>query len=200
MTLAEPQLWSGGNNIWDKRTKVSFLSSSKFTSNLFAQQTKNLNYRKKAVTPSGADFCWAFGGIICNFIPILPSFQHGGMKLEHYFFCVSKLSEGQRKRSSPKIEEFLFPKLSEDKKKKKRRKGLHRHLKRFLSTKSSEDQKKVQKSSSAQMQTIVKLLGGMKSNYWRRYIPPISPGCGTPGYAFTSFENKFNHFWIFCTQ
>ena len=27
---------------------------------------------------SGANFCWAMGGIICNFTPILPYFQHWG--------------------------------------------------------------------------------------------------------------------------
>ena len=27
---------------------------------------------------SGADLCWALGGIICNFTPILPYFQHWG--------------------------------------------------------------------------------------------------------------------------
>ena len=38
------------------------------------------------------------------------------MKLDHYFFHVGKSSEYQ-KRSSPKIEEFLSPKSSEDQKK-----------------------------------------------------------------------------------
>ena len=73
------------------------------------------------------------GGIIFNFTPFCPSLNIGGMKLDH-FFHASKSSEDQKKKSSPKLEEFLSPKLSED-------------------------QKKVQRSSSSQMQTIVKLLG-----------------------------------------
>ena len=42
----------------------------------------------------------------------------GGMKLDHYFFHVKKSSEDQKK-SSPKIEEFLYQKSSEDQKKSK---------------------------------------------------------------------------------
>ena len=58
--------------------------------------------------------------------------------------------------------------------------------------KSIEDQKEVQSSSSAQMQTlvkllsdlqmhtIVKLLGRMQSNYWADISSPTPPGFGTP--------------------
>ena len=38
------------------------------------------------------------------------------MKLDHYFFYVSKSREDQ-KRSSPRLEEFFSPKSSEDQKK-----------------------------------------------------------------------------------
>ena len=109
------------------------------------------------------------------------------MKLDHYCFQVSTPREDQKKRRKKglhgKFEKFLYPKSSEDQKK-RRKKGLHEKfekflypkssedqkkrsspkLEQFLSPKTSEDQKKVQKSTSAQMQTIVKLLGG--------YIPP----------------------------
>ena len=87
--------------------------------------------------------------ILPQFCPILNT---GGMKLEHYFFHASKSSEDRKKKSSPKIEEFLSPK-------------------------SSDGQKHVQRPSSAQMQTIVKLLGRMQSNYQVGYI---LPGFGTP--------------------
>ena len=62
-----------------------------------------------------------WGGIICNFTPILPYFQHWGLyNLDQDFFQVSKLSEDQKKRSSPGMEHFFSPKSDEDQKK-----GLH---------------------------------------------------------------------------
>ena len=60
----------------------------------------------------------SIGGIIWNFTLILHYFEHwGGMNLDHDLFQVSKLSEDQKKRSSPEIEEFFFPKSREDHKK-----------------------------------------------------------------------------------
>ena len=44
----------------------------------------------------------------------------GEMNLDHHFFQVSKLSEEQNKRSSPKMEHFFPPNSGEDQKK-----GLH---------------------------------------------------------------------------
>ena len=82
------------------------------------------------------------------------------MKLDHYCFHESKSSEDQKKGLQGKFEEFLPPKLREDQKKKR----FHRKLKSFCPRKPVKTKKKVQRSSSAQMQTIVKLLGG--------YIPP----------------------------
>ena len=81
------------------------------------------------------------------------------MKHDHYCFHVSKSSEDQKKGLHGKFEEFLSPKLSEDQKK-----TFSPKIEEFLSPKASEDQTKVQRSSSAQMQTIVKLL--------EKYIPP----------------------------
>ena len=60
----------------------------------------------------------SIGGIICNFTPTLPYIQHWGMNVDHEFFQVSKLSEDQKKRSSPKIEQF-FPRIQVKTKKKK---------------------------------------------------------------------------------
>ena len=54
-------------------------------------------------------FMLSTGRKICNFTPILPYFKHWGMKLDHYFFHLSKLSEDQKKRSSPKTKETLSP-------------------------------------------------------------------------------------------
>ena len=45
------------------------------------------------------------------------------MNLDHDFFQVSKLSEVQKKRSSPKMEHFFSPNLGEDQKK-----GLHQKM------------------------------------------------------------------------
>ena len=53
-----------------------------------------------------------WGGIICNFTPILLYFQLWGMNLDHDFVQVSKLSEDQKKRSSPKMEHFFSPSSS----------------------------------------------------------------------------------------
>ena len=75
------------------------------------------------------------------------------MKHDHNSFHVSKSSEDQKNTFSPKIAEFLSPK-------------------------ASEDQKKVQRSSSAQMQTIVKLLGGCSQIIGGIY--PTPSGFGTP--------------------
>ena len=60
----------------------------------------------------GADLCWPLGGIICNFTPILPYFQHsGGMNLDHGFFFSHKQTKWRQKKTSlPKLKEF-FPRF-----------------------------------------------------------------------------------------
>ena len=58
------------------------------------------------------------------------------MNLDHNFFHVSKLSEDQKKRSSPKLEDFFSPNSSEDQKKRSSPK-----LKDFFSSNSSQDQR-----------------------------------------------------------
>ena len=95
------------------------------------------------------------------------------MKHDHYCFHVSKSSEDQKKGLYGKFEEFLSPKLSEDQKKK----TFSPKIEEFLSPKASEDQTKVQRSSSAQMQTIVKLSGGCSQMIGGDISPP---GFGTP--------------------
>ena len=65
---------------------------------------------------SGADLCWASGGIICNFTPILPYFQHwGGWTSTTILFRCGKLVETKRKMQT---EHFFSPNKSEDQKKK----------------------------------------------------------------------------------
>ena len=105
-------------------------------------------------------------GIICNFTPILPYFQHWGRwTLTTIFFQVSKLSEDQKK-------------------------GLHQKWKTF-SPNSNEDQRTapniIQRSDADQSQitgemqilSIVKLFWGDAVKLLGGYIPPSSAGFGT---------------------
>ena len=60
-------------------------------------------------------FMLSIGGwIICNLPQLCRISDIGGMNLNHNFFHVSKFSEDQKKRSSPKIEAFLSPKSRKD--------------------------------------------------------------------------------------
>ena len=91
------------------------------------------------------------------------------MNLDHDFFQVSKLSEDQKKRSSPKERKLCFPNSSGD---------MH----------SNAHQSQI--IGGMRVQTILRLLGGCRcrlySNYWGRYSqiggiylpPPL--GFGTP--------------------
>ena len=71
------------------------------------------------------------------------------MNLDHDFVQVSKLSEDQKKRSSPKLEHF-FPQIQV----KTKKKGLHQKGNTFFP--------RIQVDTYAQMHTSVKLLGGMQ--------------------------------------
>ena len=51
-----------------------------------------------------------WGGIICNFTPILPDFQRWGLNLDHDFVQVSKLNKDQKKGLHQKWNTF-FPKF-----------------------------------------------------------------------------------------
>ena len=55
-------------------------------------------------------FMLSIGGIICKFTPILPIFNIGRMKLDHYFFHVSKSSEDQKKVFT-ETERVFVPKI-----------------------------------------------------------------------------------------
>ena len=75
------------------------------------------------------------------------------MNLNHNFFQVSKLSEDQKKRSSPKLEDFFFLNSSED-----------------------------QRSDAGQSQIIggdtvvdhTQIIGRIQSNYWGDTSPQVS--------------------------
>ena len=49
-----------------------------------------------------------WGGIICNFTPILPYFQHWGDAVRPLLFSREQI-KWRPKKSLPKIEEFLLP-------------------------------------------------------------------------------------------
>ena len=101
------------------------------------------------------------------------------MKLDHYFFHAGKSSENQKKGLHRKLKSFNPRNQVKTNINKKKRSSLQ--IQEFLSSKSSEDQKNLQRLSSAQMQTRVKLLGeGIQSNYSGGYIPPFPQGFGTP--------------------
>ena len=110
------------------------------------------------------------------------------MYLDHDFFHVSNLSEDQKKKSSPETEHFFPPNSGEDQKNKKRSSPEKEH---FFSSNSSRDLR----SDAHQSQIIgrdadedhTQIVGGIQSNYWGEYIPPISPpGFGTPARGSTS--------------
>ena len=116
--------------------------------------------------------------------------EHWGDNLQFYpnFPLFSTLGGDEtrpKKRSSPKNEEFLYPNLSEDQKKRSSPK-----LKEFLSPKSRENKKNVQTLSSAQIQTLVKSLGGCSQIIGGI----ISPGFRHPCQYWHATNHYNNHF------
>ena len=77
------------------------------------------------------------------------------MNLDQDFFQASKLSEDQKKKSSPEMEHF------------------------FQVVTCAQMHTRVKLLEGMQMKAILKLLGGIQSNYWGGYIPPSPPGFGT---------------------
>ena len=90
------------------------------------------------------------------------------MNLDQDFFQVSKLSEDQKKRSSPEMEYIFSPNSGEDQKKRKK-KGLHQKWNSFFFPNSSTDLR----SDAHQSQIIggdadkdyTQIVGGIQSNY-----------------------------------
>ena len=60
-----------------------------------------------------ADLCWALGGIICNFIPILLYFQHWGDEPQPRFCSGEQIKWRPKKRSFQKMKHF-FPQIQVD--------------------------------------------------------------------------------------
>ena len=82
------------------------------------------------------------------------------MNLDHDFFQGSKLSEDQKIRSSPKEGKLCSPNCSGD-------------------LRPNAQQSQI--IGGMQMQTILKLLGEIQSNYWGDIYPhPLPPGFHTP--------------------
>ena len=90
------------------------------------------------------------------------------MNLDHDFFLVSKSSEDQKKRSSPKMDHVFSPNSSGD-----LRSGAHQS--QIIGRNADEDHTQISGGDT------VKLLEG--------YIPSSPPGFGTP--AGNSFESLF---------
>ena len=73
--------------------------------------------RNHSLQPGVQIFVEHWGGYFAILPQFCPIFNIGEMNLDHHFFQVSKLSEEQKKRSSPKIEHF-FPQIQVKTKKK----------------------------------------------------------------------------------
>ena len=100
----------------------------------------------------------SIGGDNLQFYPNFALFSTlRGMKLDHDFFHLSKLSEDQEKDFHRKVKSFCLRVTV------KTKKSSSPRNKKFLSPNLRDDQKNVQTSSSAQMQTLVKVLGGMQT-------------------------------------
>ena len=142
-----------------------------FSSHIWS--TIAMSYQKNSLSISGADLCWALGGIICNFIPILPHFQHWGDEARPLLFSRKQIKwrpkkkgftenlksfwpQNQlmaKKRFSPKIEVFVPESQWRPKK----------------------SPKIIQRSDADHSQII----GEMQSNYWGD-ISPHFPRVSAP--------------------
>ena len=139
---------------------------------LYQSFWKKVTFIKIMRATSGADLCWALGGIICNFTPILPYFQHWGMNLDHDFVQIWKFSVDQIHAN----ETLLFPNSGEDQKK-----VFIKNRTLFLPKFRWRPKEKKRSSSKIQhffpqfsLRCTVhpfKLLGGIQPNYWRNISP-----------------------------
>ena len=104
------------------------------------------------------------------------------MNLDHDFFQMSKLSEDQKNRSSPKMKHFFSPTSGEDQKKK----GLLQRWNTFFPRNQME--------ICAQMHTRVKLLEGMQMKtvlkFWGGYSQIIG------GYILPGFRHPWLRAWV----
>ena len=105
----------------------------------------------KTIVGKGANLCWALGGNLQFFL----IFNIGGMNLDHNFFSDEQIKwrpqKKKKKRSSPEMEHFFPPIQVEP---------------------CAQMHTRVKLLEGMQMKTILKLFGGIQSNYWGEYIPP----------------------------
>ena len=105
------------------------------------------------IEPGVQIFIEHWGEMICNFTPILPYFQHWGDEPRPRFFQVSKLSEEQKKKQVfTKNGNLFFPNSSTDLR-------SDAHQSQIIGGDADEDH--------------TQIIGGIQSNYWGKYIPPI---------------------------
>ena len=150
------------------------------------------------------NFLWcrsllSIGGIICNFTPILPYFQHwGGWTSTTILFRCGNLVKTKKKMQ---IEHFFSPNSGEDQKKKVFIKNRTLFLPDFR-WRPKQKKKNFSKNRALfsavhpikllggmQMCTILKLLGGYSQKYWEDISPQ---GFGTPDY-------RYDNVWTTCT-
>ena len=137
---------------------------------------------------SGANLCWALGGIICNFTPILPYFQHWGNKPRpRLFFRVSKLSEDQKKVIY-EVEHF-FPRIQVRTKKKGPHQKWNTLFPRIQVQIWAQMHTRVKLLEGMQVKIILKVLGGIQSNFWGIYPPRVSaPLCQMVKFQFSYLQ------------
>ena len=115
----------------------------------------------------------------------------GEVNLDHDFVQVSKLSEDQKKRSSPKMEHF-FPQIQV----KTQKKGLHRKWNTFSPNSGEDQKKKILTKDGTLFSPVFKWTPTLRctpesnywgecrcrpySNYWGGYIPRVSAPLATP--------------------
>ena len=108
---------------------------------------------------SGANLCWALGGMICNFTPIFPYFQHWGDEPRPRLFSGELIKWRPKKKSSPEMEHFFSPISSSDLR-------SDAHQSQTIGGDADEDNSQI--------------VGGIESNYWGGYIPLFPPCFSTP--------------------
>ena len=148
----------------------------------------------------GADLCWALGGIICNFIPILPYFQHWGDEPRPRFCSGEQIKWRPKKGFHQKWNTF-FPKFRQRTKKKIFTKNGVLFPQIQVKTKKTRSSPKLANffspNSSGHLRSDAhqsRIIGGRGCrcrpylNYWGGYsqivggdmFPPPPPGFGTP--------------------
>ena len=122
------------------------------------------------------------------------------MNLENDFVQVSKLSEEQKKIIlHQKWNNFFLRIQVEDQKQKKSSPKMEHFFPRNQVETCAQTHNKVKLLEGMQMKTILKLLGGIQSNYWGD-ISPIPPGFRHPwgvGYLRFYCKNYHHHHHIY---